>query len=160
VLREAGLEPDSLSLEITESLLLRDTDTSIARLHALKQLGVQLALDDFGTGYSSLSYLQRLPMDVLKVDKSFVDHVTSGQKEAALIRTILSLGQTLNLRTVAEGVEHASQVNALRRMGCLHGQGYYFGRPLAGPDTSRLVARLAAGDPVLPERPTSLPKAA
>jgi diguanylate cyclase (GGDEF)-like protein/PAS domain S-box-containing protein len=151
VLFETHLAPAALVLEITESLLLRDTDNSIAKLHALKALGVQLALDDFGTGYSSLSYLQRLPMDVLKVDKSFVDHVTSGKKEAALIRTILTLGQMLDLRTVAEGVEDVEQVQALRRMGCLHGQGYYFGRPLATGETSRLLARLADGEPALPE---------
>ena len=149
-LRETELAPEALVLEITESLLLHDTDNSIAKLHALKALGVQLALDDFGTGYSSLSYLRRLPMDVLKIDKSFVDHVTSGKREAALIRTILTLGQTLDLRTVAEGVEDLEQVQALRRMGCLHGQGYYFGRPLCSIETSRLLAGLPAAHPLLP----------
>jgi diguanylate cyclase (GGDEF)-like protein/PAS domain S-box-containing protein len=150
VLFETHLPPAALVLEITESLLLRDTDNSIAKLHALKTLGVQLALDDFGTGYSSLSYLQRLPMDVLKIDKSFVDHVTSGQKEAALIRTILTLGQMLDLRTVAEGVESVEQVQALRRMGCRHGQGYYFGHPLCSRETTRLLSRLAQPEAILP----------
>ena len=90
-------------------------------------------------------------MDVLKIDKSFVDHVTSGKKEAALIRTILTLGQMLDLRTVAEGVESVDQVHALRRMGCVHGQGYYFGRPLCSSETTRLLSGLPLGDAILPE---------
>jgi EAL domain-containing protein (putative c-di-GMP-specific phosphodiesterase class I) len=90
-------------------------------------------------------------MDVLKIDKSFVDHVTSGQKEAALIRTILTLGQMLDLRTVAEGVEEVEQVQALRRMGCRHGQGYYFARPLPAADAGCLLSRLAESDAALPK---------
>jgi len=129
----AGLEPASLILEITESVVMEDSEASLRRLRELKALGVRLAIDDFGTGYSSLSYLRRLPVDILKVDKSFIDGIAGGGDAFALARVIVRMGQTLNLDTVAEGVEMASQAAALRRMGCPLAQGFHFARPMV-PD--------------------------
>ncbi len=129
-LAASGLSPARLTLEITESVLMHDTDATLATLHTLKALGVRLAVDDFGTGYSSLRYLQRFPVDVLKIDKSFVDGLARGPQDAALARTIVALGGLLSLRTVAEGVEHAAQREQLLAMGCELAQGYLFARPM------------------------------
>jgi EAL domain-containing protein (putative c-di-GMP-specific phosphodiesterase class I) len=141
----AGLQalyPASLVLELTESLLIHDTDASTAKLYELKELGVRLAIDDFGTGYSSLSYLRQFPVDVLKIDKSFIDSLTVTGEDSALAQAIVRLGHTLRLKTVAEGVEAASQLDALRAIDCHLGQGFYFARPL---DPARVDALLAAG---------------
>jgi diguanylate cyclase (GGDEF)-like protein len=138
-LAAAGLAPRRLTLEITESVVMRRTDATLERLRALKALGVRLAIDDFGTGYSSLSYLQRFPVDVLKIDKSFVDGVASEAHDAALARTIVALGTTLGLRTVAEGIETEDQQAALLALGCTYGQGYFFARPLPAGAFGALV---------------------
>lgn len=130
ILQRTGAPPSALTLEITESVIMRDTESSLATLSALKTLGVQLAIDDFGTGYSSLSYLQRFPVDVLKIDRAFVEGVSLGGSDAALARTIIALGNTLGLRTVAEGVEQLAQRDALAAMGCHDGQGYLFARAI------------------------------
>ena len=143
-LREGKLAPDSLVLEITESLMQNDDDTR-ARLHELKALGVRLAIDDFGTGYSSLAYLQRFPVDILKIDKTFVDGITRGGADATLARTIIALGDTLALRTVAEGVQHDEQCTLLRQLGCELGQGYLFAKPLPPDELARLLAGVARG---------------
>ncbi|MBV9284239.1 MAG: EAL domain-containing protein [Acidimicrobiia bacterium] len=127
---ELDLDPASVTLEITESVLMHDRDVSLARLLDLKFLGVRLAIDDFGTGYSSLAYLQRFPLDVLKVDKAFVDGVALGPEESALASAIIRLGHTLHLRTVAEGVESPEQVAHLRRLGCQEAQGFLWAQPL------------------------------
>ncbi len=145
-LRETGLPPASLVLEITESVLMQDTQATIGRLQELKALGVRLAIDDFGTGYSSLGYLQQFPIDVLKIDKLFVDRITTGTDNSALVRTIIELGRTLALQTVSEGVEDREQVTRLRELGCDLGQGYFFARPL---DTQALESLLATGAPAL-----------
>ena len=129
-LATSGLRPEMLTIEITESILLRDVDAVVARLTELKRLGVNLAIDDFGTGYSSLSYLRRLPVDVLKIDRSFISGIESGAAENALVRSIVSLAQLLDLRTVAEGIEDAGQLASLRQMGVDFGQGYFFARPM------------------------------
>ncbi|HEV2643194.1 MAG TPA: EAL domain-containing protein [Candidatus Elarobacter sp.] len=126
----SGVNAHRVVLEITEGTIMGHTSDTLSRLHALKALGVQLAIDDFGTGYSSLSYLQRFPFDVLKIDKSFVEGLTSGGSDAALTRTILALGDMLHLRTLAEGVETAEQCAELRALGCRFGQGYFFAHPL------------------------------
>jgi EAL domain-containing protein (putative c-di-GMP-specific phosphodiesterase class I) len=125
-------------LEITESVLMNDTATTIQTLEALKLLGVRLAIDDFGTGYSSLTYLQRFPIDILKIDKSFVDGLGgTNLEESAVTRTIVSLAKTLRLETVAEGVERSEHVRELQSLNCDIGQGYFFARPLdAGALTS------------------------
>ncbi len=127
----SGIVPAQLVLELTESVMIDRPDLALDRFTALKALGVRLAVDDFGTGYSALSYLRQFPFDVLKMDKSFVDHVAGGGQPAALAGAIVALGAALSLRTVAEGIETAAQAAVLGRMGCALGQGYYFGRPLA-----------------------------
>ena len=129
-LREANLDPGLVTLEITESVLLRDVDDVVARLSALKRIGVRLAIDDFGTGYSSLSYLRRLPVDALKIDRSFVAGVDGGSAEGALVRSIVSLGQILGLETIAEGIEETNQLTMLRSFGAELGQGFLFAEPL------------------------------
>ena len=130
-LRRWEIQPCDLVLELTEGVMLNDSDLTVARLHELKALGVMLAIDDFGTGYSSLSYLRRLPFDCLKIDKLFVDGITSGPTESAFALAIIKLAQTLGLETVAEGVEQPEQVAHLRALGCELAQGYHFARPLA-----------------------------
>ena len=130
VLRESELEPRHVTLEITESVLMERTEASIERLHALKALGINLAIDDFGTGYSSLSYLRRFPVDVLKIDKSFIDGIVGTVEDASLARAIIKLGENLNLRTVAEGIETKEQLIELRKLGTDMGQGFLFARPL------------------------------
>ena len=129
-LDESGLAPERLVLEITESAIMEDVEATLEKLHQLKMLGVRLAIDDFGTGYSSLSSLQRFPIDILKIDKAFVDGIVRGGSDAALARTIIALGDTLSLRTVAEGIEHQKQRTLLRDLGCELGQGYLFAKPL------------------------------
>jgi len=138
-LAESGLEPGRLVLEITESVVMRNNEASITQLHALKNLGVQLAIDDFGTGYSSLSSLQRVPIDILKIDKSFIDGVTLGGNDAALARTIIALGDMLAMRTVAEGIEHPDQQQLMQTLGCQFGQGYLFAKPLSADEVDVLV---------------------
>ncbi len=143
-LEDSGVDPGSVVLEITESVLMQQTGSAQARLAQLKALGVGIAIDDFGTGYSSLSYLQRFPIDILKLAKPFVEEVAVGEDRAALARAILGLGQALRLRTVAEGVESAEQCSALAAMGCDLGQGYHFSAPLPPHEVSRLLASLPA----------------
>ena len=130
-LSETLLDPRCLILEIVESVFLQDAEAVIARMQELKALGVSFAIDDFGTGYSSLSYLRRFPIDILKLDKSFVDDVGGGEVNGALAETIVQLGRTLHLQTVAEGIEQASQLEALRAFGCTFGQGFYLAEPMA-----------------------------
>jgi diguanylate cyclase (GGDEF)-like protein/PAS domain S-box-containing protein len=130
ILRQTGVPASAVTLEITESVIMHDSEQSLRTLSALKALGLRLAIDDFGTGYSSLSYLQRFPVDILKIDRAFVEGVATEGSDAALARTIVSLGTTLTLHTVAEGVEVESQRVALRQMGCQLGQGYLFSPPM------------------------------
>jgi diguanylate cyclase (GGDEF)-like protein/PAS domain S-box-containing protein len=126
---EAGIDPSALTLEITETVLMADTDLAVARLRELKALGVNLALDDFGTGYSSLSYLSRFPVDILKMDRSFLcDGATP--EMSGLASAVLALGTTLKLDVVAEGIEQAEQWTSLRDLGCEFGQGFFFARPM------------------------------
>jgi len=139
-LEQSGVEPGAVVLEITESVLMNQTGSVLTQLQALKGLGVRLAIDDFGTGYSSLSYLQRFPFDLIKIARPFVEDVTAGVDKSALARAIIGLGETLGLRTVAEGVETAEQCAALRFLGCTMGQGYYFAPPLAPEEVTRLLA--------------------
>ncbi|MGA9162430.1 MAG: EAL domain-containing protein [Actinomycetota bacterium] len=129
-LMQTQLEPSSLVLEITESVMMQDMDLSIQRLAELKELGVRLAVDDFGTGYSSLNYIRRFPVDILKVDKSFVDGVNEGGEESALTAAIIELAGILRLRPVAEGIERADQLEKLLALRCDLGQGFYFAKPL------------------------------
>ncbi|HEY3187027.1 MAG TPA: EAL domain-containing protein, partial [Solirubrobacteraceae bacterium] len=145
-LARTGLAPDRLWLEITETVLMHDTEATIERLRALKGLGVRLAVDDFGTGYSSLRYLRRFPIDLLKMAKPFVDGINASPEGTALARTILELGHSLGLRTVAEGIEGAAELAQLRRLGCELGQGFLFAEPLSADAAS---AMLRAGGPAV-----------
>jgi EAL domain-containing protein (putative c-di-GMP-specific phosphodiesterase class I) len=129
-LEQSGLDPQSLTLEITESVLMEDVQASIDRLSELKALGVKLAIDDFGTGYSSLSYLQQFPIDALKIDRTFVKAISGGMEDSALVSAIVKLGHMFGLQSVAEGVETEEQLAALTAMSCDRAQGYYFARPL------------------------------
>ena len=138
-LQESGLNPACLVLEITESVVMRNTEATVLQLHALKALGVQLAIDDFGTGYSSLSSLQRFPIDILKIDRSFIDGVTRGGNNAALARTIIALGDMLAMRTVAEGIEHEDQQELMHKLGCRFGQGYLFAKPVSADEITLLL---------------------
>ena len=138
-LRETGANPRCLKLELTESLLLGDIEDTIARMVQLKREGVGFALDDFGTGYSSLGYLKRLPLDQVKIDRGFVRDVLSDPNDAAIVRTILALAQSLDLDVVAEGVETAGQLGFLRLHGCEQFQGFLFGRPGEVRDVEALV---------------------
>ncbi|MGD8220566.1 putative bifunctional diguanylate cyclase/phosphodiesterase [Pseudomonas thivervalensis] len=127
-LKETGLDPTQLELEITESVLMQNVDTTVAILKAIKQQGIRLAIDDFGTGYSSLSYLQKFPVDVLKIDQSFVGDLSIDSNDAKLVSTIISLGKSLNLHIIAEGVETLEQLEFLKRHQCEEVQGYYFSK--------------------------------
>jgi EAL domain-containing protein (putative c-di-GMP-specific phosphodiesterase class I) len=129
-LGDTGLAPSLLILEITESVLVHNDAETVERLWGLKRIGVQLAIDDFGTGYSSLAYLQRFPVDVLKIDKSFTDRLGTGGDESPLSRAVVSLGNTLNMRTIVEGIETPEQWARLQTLGCELGQGYLIARPM------------------------------
>jgi EAL domain-containing protein (putative c-di-GMP-specific phosphodiesterase class I) len=139
ILRDTGLDPGTLTLEITESVMMQDMELSIERLTALKALGVQLAIDDFGTGYSSLNYVRRFPVDILKVDKSFIDDVADGGESSALTAAVIELAGILNLKPVAEGIERADQLERLLELHCDLGQGYFFAKPLPSEDLLRLL---------------------
>jgi diguanylate cyclase (GGDEF)-like protein/PAS domain S-box-containing protein len=138
ILSNSGLRPECLILEVTESVLMSDLDTVIARLQELKDLGVSIAIDDFGTGYSSLAYLRQLPIDILKIDKTFVDAASAGDPGGdAILRAILDLSDGLQLRTIAEGVEEESQALHVKELGCQSAQGFLYSRPMP-PDGLRL----------------------
>jgi diguanylate cyclase (GGDEF)-like protein/PAS domain S-box-containing protein len=127
----SGLPPSSLVLEITESVMMADTDLAVARLHKLKELGILLAMDDFGTGYSSLSYLSRFPVDILKMDRAFL---TKEHEDSGLAGAIIAMGNSLNLEVVAEGIEFPEQIGSLRDLGCELGQGFFFAKPMSRDD--------------------------
>jgi diguanylate cyclase (GGDEF)-like protein len=142
VLRETGLEPTSLGLEITERLLMEETPATIETLHALQRLGVRLLLDDFGTGYSSLGYLRRYPLDVIKIDRAFVhDLGESGGGDAAIVQAIVGMAKALGMRVVPEGVESAGQLARLIELGCDYAQGFHLSRPLGAPALEALLRR-------------------
>jgi diguanylate cyclase (GGDEF)-like protein/PAS domain S-box-containing protein len=142
ILAASGLDPRGLVLELTESILLEDTEGSLTKLRRLKSMGIKLALDDFGTGYSSLSYLHRFPIDVLKIDKSFVDLLGLGTDQQEIVQTIVQLGANLRMYTVAEGVEHESQMLALRRLGCHYAQGFHFAEAVPPEQIEPMLAAL------------------
>ena len=125
----SGLDPADLVIELTESTIMHNTEANLARLRELKALGVRLAIDDFGTGYSSLSYLHRFPIDILKIDRSFVGRLATDGDGPELARAVVRLGETLGLDTIAEGIESEAQSEALVALGCLAGQGFLLARP-------------------------------
>jgi EAL domain-containing protein (putative c-di-GMP-specific phosphodiesterase class I) len=143
ILRETGLPANGLGLEITEGVLLEDTAATTETLESLRRLGVRLMLDDFGTGYSSLGYLRRHPLDVLKIDRSFVhDLGEDGRGDAAIIQAIVGMAHALGMRVVPEGVESAGQLQRLVELGCDYAQGYHLARPVAAPQLEQLLRRV------------------
>jgi EAL domain-containing protein (putative c-di-GMP-specific phosphodiesterase class I) len=130
-LHESGLDAKYLELEITESLIMHDVDQAVATMQALRKLGVQLAIDDFGTGYSSLNALKTFPVARLKIDRSFISNLATNDSDKAVAGAVISLGQKLNMKVIAEGVETAEQVEFLRANNCDEIQGYYFSKPIA-----------------------------
>ena len=142
----SGLPPGRLELEITETILLEEDDNALACLHQLRAMGIAIALDDFGTGYASLSYLNRFPFDKIKIDKSFVQHMDKNKEAMSILDAIVALGQSLNIRTTAEGVETAEQLDRLRMTGCTEVQGYLFSRPVPAANVPGLIARLQTVD--------------
>ncbi len=139
-LRDSGLDPRSLCLEITESAILDDTDTANRTLRALLSLGVGLVLDDFGTGYSSLAYLTRLPIEGLKIDRSFVEQMGDGERPTAIVTAIVRMAQALSMQVTGEGVESAHQLQELRRLGCDRAQGFHIAQPLPPEKIAELLA--------------------
>ena len=139
ILRQTGVAPGAITLEITESVVMHDVERTVAVLGGLRKLGVQVAIDDFGTGYSSLAALRQLPIDVLKIDKAFVDGVGSSSEDTVLVATVIELARGLGLVTVAEGIEEEAQLVALRKLRCCLGQGYHFARPLPAPAAAALL---------------------
>jgi EAL domain-containing protein (putative c-di-GMP-specific phosphodiesterase class I) len=143
ILERTGADPAALCLEITETALMEDVEVSLATLSALKELGLTLALDDFGTGYSSLRALQHFPVDVVKIDRSFIAPIERDPQEAAIVAAVISLSHALGVRTVAEGIETVAQVDRLRALGCDLAQGFYFARPAPPEELATLVAEPA-----------------
>lgn len=153
ILEQTGLSPRQLKLEVTESTVMEHSDRALSVLNELDELGVLLSTDDFGTGYSSLSYLQRFPFDRLKIDRTFIDKMDCDEKSAAIVKTILMLGDNLGLDVVAEGIETESQLEMLRALGCRRGQGYLFSRPVDKIEAEKLLSNglkyFSAADPTL-----------
>jgi EAL domain-containing protein (putative c-di-GMP-specific phosphodiesterase class I) len=147
-LDDSGLEPARLELEITEGVLLHDTRASLLTLMELKELGVRIAMDDFGTGYSSLSYLQKFPFDKIKIDRSFVHDLDSGNDSEAIIAAVVGLGRSLGIETCAEGVERVDQLRLLEGQGCDEVQGYLFSKPLPAAAIQTFIDRAAEEPPL------------
>lgn len=144
ILDGASLSPSALSIEVTESVLMRDA--AVETLASIKNLGLEVSIDDFGTGYSSLAYLQKLPVDVVKIDKTFIDEIASNTKSKEFLRVLLDLTRILDLKAIAEGVETAAQRDVLLALGCEFAQGYFFSRPLDTKAAEALIARCAQAD--------------
>jgi diguanylate cyclase (GGDEF)-like protein len=138
-LQETGLDPGSLTIELTETALMRDTEATALRLAAVKQLGVRIAIDDFGTGYSSMAHLQQFPVDALKIDRSFVAQMTHNQEGQTILRTLVQLGKALSIETLAEGIEQAHELSLLQGERCDSGQGFLLARPLDAADTATFL---------------------
>jgi diguanylate cyclase (GGDEF)-like protein len=153
-LAESGFPAKHLILEMTESVLMNDTDSSLATLKELKAMGLRIAIDDFGTGYSSLSYLHRFPVDILKIDRSFIERLSDSDARDSLVQSIVQLGHTLQLETVAEGIEDNTQLQALRRLGCEMAQGFHFGRP-GPPDEVANLLMLASSSADVSDNPAA-----
>ena len=147
-MRETGLDPSRLEFEITESVLMEQTDAAIFQLDALRELGVRIVMDDFGTGYSSLSYLQRFRFDKIKLDRSFVSGIEHDCQSAAIVSTVLQLGRTLGIQTLAEGVETERQVTLLAAEGCNQLQGFLFSPAVPQHAIGELLAEAAPLAPV------------
>jgi EAL domain-containing protein (putative c-di-GMP-specific phosphodiesterase class I) len=153
-LADTGLAPHLLELELTETFLMQDSSSTAVVLRSLKDLGVRLALDDFGTGYSSLSHLKGFPIDTLKIDRAFVTELTTNADDASIVSAVITLGKSLQIRVVAEGVESAEQLAKLQDYRCPEGQGFYFGRAVAGDELVPLLGKIVADMRAFVEGPT------
>jgi EAL domain-containing protein (putative c-di-GMP-specific phosphodiesterase class I) len=151
ILAETGLPPEALTVEVNERILIADDGLIIGRLADLHRLGVRLAIDDFGTGYASLAHLRQLPLDIIKIDPSFVAGLGHDDTLTLLTRTVVQLGRALGLRVVAEGIEQPRQLIALREMGCDDGQGFLVARPMAAPGIEALIRTSAGGGETVAE---------
>lgn len=140
IIKDSGLRADFIEIEITESLIMKDIDVTLDILKDLKSIGVRISLDDFGTGYSSLNYLKRLPIDTIKIDKSFIDEITEDSKEEAIAESIIALAHKMNLSVVAEGIETQKQLEFIKEQKCDKAQGYYFSKPLPVDEIERLLS--------------------
>jgi EAL domain-containing protein (putative c-di-GMP-specific phosphodiesterase class I) len=138
-LQATGFDPHCLELEMTESILLENTEKVLADVRQLKQMGVKLSIDDFGTGYSSLSYLKRFDVDKLKIDQSFVRDLTQNPEDGAIVRAIIQMAHSMNLKTVAEGVEDAGLLNRLRALQCDEAQGHHIAAPMSAQSFTRYL---------------------
>ena len=147
-LEESGLDPSALTLEITESVVMREPHVAAAKLREMKALGVAIAVDDFGTGYSSLAYLKDFPVDSLKIDRSLIQGLGDGGDDSAIVRSVVALGHALRLSVTAEGIETVDQLAQLRSLQCDRGQGYLFARPAPAEEVVRMLI-----DGVNPEQP-------
>ena len=154
-LRDTGLDPGMLELEITESTLMAQTESLRSRMIEIKDCGIHFSLDDFGTGYSSLSYLTRFPIDTLKIDRTFIRDMIDDPKDLAVVDTIVNLAENLQLKTIAEGVEKIEQITLLKLLGCHSIQGYFFSKPVHADE----LAKLLSGDIRLPTAQSSTPRA-
>jgi EAL domain-containing protein (putative c-di-GMP-specific phosphodiesterase class I) len=139
VISKTGANPANIQLELTESIFIENVEDVISKMNTLKSYGLKFALDDFGTGYSSLAYLKRLPLDILKIDRSFVRDILTDANSRAIVQTIISLGMTMNMAIIAEGVEFDEQRVLLASLGCHFYQGYLYGRPLPVEELEQLV---------------------
>jgi len=149
-LDNTGLDPRRLMLEITESVVMENIEVATRMLEALRDLGVEVSIDDFGTGYSSLSYLHRLPIDTLKIDRSFISRMSENNENREIIRTIIMLARNLEMGVVAEGVETKEQIGLLRELKCESAQGYAFSMPINAGLAEQMIQRISAGGPAIP----------
>jgi len=143
-LARSGLAGSRLQLEITESVLLLNNESTLETLHQLRALGVRISMDDFGTGYSSLSYLRSFPFDKIKIDRSFVHDLSDNKESRAIIRAVVGLGSSLGMSTTAEGVETREELDYMKRQGCTEAQGYFFSKPCPAKEVNALLAKQAA----------------
>jgi EAL domain-containing protein (putative c-di-GMP-specific phosphodiesterase class I) len=144
-LAKSGLVPNRLELEITESVILANSETTLATLNQIRGLGVKIAMDDFGTGYSSLSYLRSFPFDKVKIDQSFIRDLDSKADSSVIVGAIIGLCKSLGMRVTAEGVETQAQLDFLQWQGCNEAQGYYFSKPVPSAHVERVIAKWAGG---------------
>ena len=158
ILNDTGLDPRHLEVELTESVLMQDTETTTLVLRGLKDIGVQLAIDDFGTGFSSLSYLQRFPIDTIKIDQSFVQDIDDDAEETTIVSAIIAMGKSLKMLVVAEGIETAEQLDFLKSKECEEGQGYYYSRPVPAEEFAGLMAANRPPQAAAPDENSGAPK--
>jgi EAL domain-containing protein (putative c-di-GMP-specific phosphodiesterase class I) len=157
ILEETGIAPQSLVIELTESVLMKRAEVAESILRTLREKGVQVAIDDFGTGYSSLSYLRKFPVDALKIDQSFIRQISTAPDETGIVTAVISMARSLKLRVIAEGVETAEELAFLRTQLCDEVQGYYFSRPVAAPQFADLLKTGIPRAALLhPARPASI----